>query len=107
MAGARRSRDRPPHPGRPAVPSPARLDDPAYLIYTSGSTGTPKAVTVTHRGLGNLVDALLAVLEPTPSARVAHVASPSFDASVFEQLAAFAAGARLVVVPRRSSAATN
>ncbi|WP_239010460.1 MULTISPECIES: non-ribosomal peptide synthetase [Rhodococcus] len=86
-------------PAGPAVPSPARLDDPAYLIYTSGSTGTPKAVTVTHRGLGNLVDALLAVLEPTPSARVAHVASPSFDASVFEQLAAFAAGARLVVVP--------
>ncbi|CDZ89497.1 non-ribosomal peptide synthetase [Rhodococcus ruber] len=84
---------------RPAATSPARVDDPAYLIYTSGSTGTPKAVTVTHRGLGNLVDAQIAVLGLTLSARVAHVASPSFDASVFEQLAAFAVGAGLVVVP--------
>ncbi|OOL26668.1 peptide synthetase, partial [Rhodococcus rhodochrous] len=85
-------------PQRPRAAA-VHVDDPAYLIYTSGSTGTPKAVTVTHRGLGNLIAAQRETLVLTAQARIAHIASPSFDAAVFEQLAAFAVGARLVVVP--------
>ncbi|WP_080606171.1 non-ribosomal peptide synthetase [Rhodococcus opacus] len=81
-------------------PTPAiRLDDAAYLVYTSGSTGVPKGVVVTHRGLANLVSAQRTRLDLDSAARVLHVASPSFDASVFEMLMAFGSGAALVIAP--------
>jgi amino acid adenylation domain-containing protein/non-ribosomal peptide synthase protein (TIGR01720 family) len=71
----------------------------AYLIYTSGSTGKPKAVLLSHRGLANLVAAQHDSLDLDPSARVLLVASPSFDASVFELLMAHASGGKLVLSP--------
>ncbi|ETT28642.1 Phenylalanine racemase (ATP-hydrolyzing), partial [Rhodococcus rhodochrous ATCC 21198] len=74
-------------------------DDTAYLIYTSGSTGTPKGVAVPHRGLTAVVDAQRHVLGVAPGSRVLHAASHTFDASVFELLAAHAHGATLVVAP--------
>ncbi|MGV9712083.1 amino acid adenylation domain-containing protein [Gordonia sp. NPDC003424] len=76
-----------------------RIDDTAYLIYTSGSTGTPKGVLVTHRGLAQVVAAQRSVLGVTDDATVLQVASPSFDASVFELLMAHGTGGRLVVSP--------
>ncbi|WP_435592527.1 amino acid adenylation domain-containing protein [Nocardia sp. bgisy118] len=75
------------------------LDQPAYLIYTSGSTGMPKGVTVTHRGLANLVAASGASFGVDANAVVAHAVSPSFDISVEELLVAFAVGASIAVVP--------
>ncbi|RZL78525.1 MAG: amino acid adenylation domain-containing protein, partial [Rhodococcus sp. (in: high G+C Gram-positive bacteria)] len=78
---------------------PLRWDHPAYVIYTSGTTGVPKGVVVPHRGIANLVAAQRDGLDVTASDRVAQFASPSFDASLFELLAAFGAGARVVVVP--------
>ncbi|MEU2257913.1 amino acid adenylation domain-containing protein [Nocardia xishanensis] len=75
------------------------LDQPAYLIYTSGSTGMPKGVTVTHRGLANLVAGSGASFGVDASAVVAHAVSPSFDISVEELLVAFAVGASIAVVP--------
>ncbi|MFC9355262.1 amino acid adenylation domain-containing protein [Rhodococcus sp. NPDC057014] len=90
--------------GGPGFRTPAtRLDDAAYLIYTSGSTGTPKGVVVTHRGIANLVSTQRIRLDLDRSARVLHVASPSFDASVFEMLMAFGSGAALVVAPPAAS----
>ncbi|ABG94202.1 non-ribosomal peptide synthetase [Rhodococcus jostii RHA1] len=81
-------------------PTPTiRLDDAAYLVYTSGSTGVPKGVVVTHRGIANLVSAQRTRLDLDSAARVLHVASPSFDASVFEMLMAFGSGAALVIAP--------
>ncbi|WAC56500.1 non-ribosomal peptide synthetase [Gordonia sp. SL306] len=79
--------------------SAARLDDLAYLIYTSGSTGRPKAAAVTHRGLANMVANQRRTLSVGPAARVLHVASPSFDASIFEIAMALCSGGRLVVSP--------
>ncbi|WP_324190529.1 non-ribosomal peptide synthetase [Nocardia nova] len=74
-------------------------DRTAYLIYTSGSTGTPKGVLVTHRGLTDLVAAQHRILGVTADSAVLQVASPSFDASIFELLMAHSAGGRLVVSP--------
>ncbi|MEV6252646.1 amino acid adenylation domain-containing protein [Nocardia sp. NPDC051911] len=79
--------------------SPIRIDHAAYLIYTSGSTGEPKAVLVSHRGLANLVADLTESLDLDPAVGVLHVASPSFDASIFELLTAHGAGGELVIAP--------
>ncbi len=75
------------------------VDHPAYLIYTSGSTGKPKGVVVTHRGLANLTREVREHYVVSPDSRFLHVASPSFDTSVGEMLAAFSAGATLVISP--------
>ncbi|MEE2055913.1 amino acid adenylation domain-containing protein [Rhodococcus artemisiae] len=80
-------------------PTPLRADHGAYLIYTSGSTGRPKGVTVTHRGLADLAAEERDHLLVEPGSRVSHLASPSFDASIFEMMMALSAGASLVIVP--------
>ncbi|MFE5879253.1 amino acid adenylation domain-containing protein, partial [Rhodococcus sp. NPDC056506] len=76
-----------------------RLDHPAYLIYTSGSTGKPKGVNITHRGLANFTAETRERFEVTHDAHVSQLASPSFDASIFELTMAFSASARVVIVP--------
>ncbi len=86
------------------LPAPVRVDDAAYLIYTSGSTGRPKAVAVTHRGLAELVANQRALLDLDDDSTVLHVASPSFDATVFELMMALGAHARLVVADADSYA---
>ncbi|MFE3187382.1 amino acid adenylation domain-containing protein [Nocardia sp. NPDC059240] len=78
---------------------PLHAEHPAYLIYTSGTTGVPKGVVVTHRGLGTLTDYLVEHYGVEADSRVLHAHAPSFDAHLLELLAAFAAGARLVVEP--------
>ncbi|MGW4633314.1 amino acid adenylation domain-containing protein [Nocardia sp. NPDC004415] len=81
------------------LPAPIRVENPAWMIYTSGSTGTPKGVTVTHRGLADLIAAQRADLALDEHARVLQVASPSFDASIFEALMAYGCGAAAVIAP--------
>ena len=76
---------------------PVHPGDVAYVIYTSGSTGTPKGVTVTHTGLYNLCVEVRERYRIDTRSRVLHVASPSFDASVLEQVFALSAGATVVV----------
>ncbi|MBF6466099.1 non-ribosomal peptide synthase/polyketide synthase [Nocardia beijingensis] len=78
---------------------PARVENPAWMIYTSGSTGTPKGVVATHGGLAGVALAQRDRYEVTADARVLHVASPSFDASMLELLLALSAGATLVIAP--------
>ncbi len=71
----------------------------AYIIFTSGSTGGPKGVVINPPGLCNVIEAQREVFSLTPGRRVAMVASPVFDASIFEMVLALAAGATLVVAP--------
>ncbi|WP_245865972.1 non-ribosomal peptide synthetase [Rhodococcoides kyotonense] len=81
------------------VPGPVSVDNEAYLIHTSGSTGAPKGVSVTHRGVNVLADAVVSHYRIERSSRVLHLASPVFDASIQEMVMAFASGATLVVAP--------
>ncbi|HEX4496856.1 MAG TPA: non-ribosomal peptide synthase/polyketide synthase, partial [Thermoanaerobaculia bacterium] len=89
-----------PTPGE-VLESPAAVDPDrrAYVIYTSGSTGVPKGVEVPHRGLAALVSWHGEAYGSAAAARATLVASPAFDASVWEIWSALAAGASLHVVP--------
>ncbi|MFF2552804.1 amino acid adenylation domain-containing protein [Nocardia sp. NPDC058058] len=78
---------------------PLRPHHPAYVMYTSGSTGIPKAATITHGGLANVLVTQAQRCDADPDARVLAVASPSFDASVWELLLALGSGATLVLAP--------
>ncbi|WP_308015189.1 amino acid adenylation domain-containing protein [Nocardia coffeae] len=78
---------------------PLDVRHPAYLSYTSGTSGTPKGVVVGHAGLGALTDHLVEHHGVNRDSRVLHAHAPSFDAHLLELLAAFAAGARLVIEP--------
>ncbi|HZF10319.1 MAG TPA: non-ribosomal peptide synthase/polyketide synthase, partial [Thermoanaerobaculia bacterium] len=81
--------------GRSAEPPPSRLtpESLAYVIYTSGSTGRPKGVAVPHAGLLNLVRWHQAAFALTAEDRGTQVASPAFDASVWELWPLLATGA--------------
>ncbi|HEY4382947.1 MAG TPA: aminotransferase class III-fold pyridoxal phosphate-dependent enzyme, partial [Ktedonobacteraceae bacterium] len=56
----------------------------AYVIYTSGSTGLPKGVEVTHNNLLNLVYWHLQNFSMSSEDSAMLIASPAFDASVWE-----------------------
>jgi amino acid adenylation domain-containing protein/non-ribosomal peptide synthase protein (TIGR01720 family) len=75
--------------------------DLAYLIYTSGSTGRPKAVGVEHGSLANIIAASGARFGFTPSDRMPHLASFSFDISLFELLVPLTAGAVSLLLSRQ------
>ncbi|HKF58109.1 MAG TPA: condensation domain-containing protein, partial [Blastocatellia bacterium] len=56
----------------------------AYIICTSGSTGSPRAVAVEHRSVMNLINWHLRTYRARPEDRSTLIASPGFDASVWE-----------------------
>ena len=67
----------------------------AYVIYTSGSTGQPKGVQLTHDGLLNLVRWHQQAFGVKPSDRATQLASPAFDAAVWELWPYLTAGASI------------
>ncbi|HSG39484.1 MAG TPA: amino acid adenylation domain-containing protein, partial [Thermoanaerobaculia bacterium] len=82
----------------PGNPNTAAFpEDRAYIIYTSGSTGRPKGVQIAHEGLSNLVRWHRDAYGVTPEDRATMVASPAFDASVWEIWPYLTAGASLHV----------
>lgn len=72
---------------------PDSRDAPAYVIYTSASSGHPKGVIVTHESLLNLVQWHRDAFALSAQDRASLVASPGFDASVWELWPYLAAGA--------------
>ncbi|WP_399126699.1 amino acid adenylation domain-containing protein [Streptomyces sp. ITFR-6] len=75
-------------------------DNLAYIIYTSGSTGTPKGVMIQHQGAVSMAEHLPGRLRLDAASRVLQFASPSFDASMYEVITTWGAGAALVLAPR-------
>ncbi|MGI8826251.1 MAG: non-ribosomal peptide synthetase [Chloroflexota bacterium] len=71
--------------------------DTAYVIYTSGSTGRPKGVQVEHGSVANLVSWHQRAFEVTSRDRGTLIASPAFDASVWEIWPYLTAGATLCI----------
>jgi amino acid adenylation domain-containing protein len=70
----------------------------AYVIFTSGSTGRPKGVQITHGSLLNLVTWHQHAFNVSPVDKATLLASPGFDAAVWEIWPYLAAGASLYVV---------
>jgi amino acid adenylation domain-containing protein len=71
----------------------------AYLIYTSGSSGAPKGVMVEHRSLLNLIRWHRRAFAVTRGDRGTQIASPGFDAAVWEIWPYLTAGASIHVPP--------
>jgi amino acid adenylation domain-containing protein len=71
----------------------AGLKELAYVIYTSGSTGRPKGVQVRHDSLLNLVFWHQRTFEVGARDRATQLASPGFDAAVWELWPYLTAGA--------------
>jgi amino acid adenylation domain-containing protein len=69
--------------------------DLAYVIYTSGSTGTPKGVLLEHAGLRNLVSWHQHAFAISGADRATQIASPAFDATVWELWPYLTAGASI------------
>ena len=75
------------------IPPTLTPESLAYLVYTSGSTGRPKGVAIPHAGLSHLVHWYRGFHGLTTEDRGTQVASPAFDASIFEVWPYLAAGA--------------
>ncbi len=70
-------------------------DNLAYVVYTSGSTGKPKGVEIPHAGLMNLVRWHQDLYGVKPGDRGTQIASPAFDASIWELWPYLSGGASL------------
>jgi amino acid adenylation domain-containing protein len=81
------------------LPPTARSGTLAYIIYTSGSTGQPKGVMVEHGALMNLVTWHQKTYAVTAADRATQLASPAFDASVWEIWPYLTAGASVHLPP--------
>jgi amino acid adenylation domain-containing protein len=71
----------------------------AYVVYTSGSTGVPKGVMVEHRSVANLVRWHRRAFALTATDRGTQIASPGFDAAVWEIWPYLTTGASLHIPP--------
>ncbi|MEH3154956.1 MAG: amino acid adenylation domain-containing protein [Gordonia paraffinivorans] len=75
-------------------------DTPEYLVFTSGTTGEPKGVVVPRRGIAGLVEELRSRFGTEGPVRVAQLAAPSFDATIFEHVLAATLRGTLVPAPQ-------
>jgi amino acid adenylation domain-containing protein len=74
----------------------------AYVIYTSGSTGMPKGVPISHASVANLIAWHRRTYAVTPADRATQIASPAFDACVWELWPYLTTGASVHFPPAES-----
>ena len=77
---------------------PISPDALAYVMYTSGSTGKPKGVMIEHRHVAQFIAWTAARFTSGQFSWTLCANSVSFDVSIFEIFATFAAGGVLVIV---------
>jgi len=75
-------------------------EDLAYIIYTSGTTGKPKGVMIRQLGMINHIYAKVHDLGLCEGDTIAQTASPCFDISVWQFLAALAVGGAVHIIDR-------
>lgn len=85
-------------------PDSASASNLAYVIYTSGSTGIPRGVAIEHKSLANLIGWHRKAYDVSPADRATQVASPAFDASVWEVWPYLASGASIHIAPEEKIA---
>ena len=76
------------------------VDDLAYIIYTSGTTGKPKGVMIHQLGMINHLYGLIDILSLKEGDTIAQTASPCFDISVWQFLAALITGGRTFIIDK-------
>ncbi len=72
--------------------------DLAYVVYTSGSTGKPKGVMIEQNSLNNFCHWHIKAFNVTEYSAMAHLASVSFDAAVWEIWPSLLAGSRIQII---------
>jgi len=90
-----------------APPHGAKRQDPAHILFTSGSTGIPKGVVITHANVIHFVEWATKHFGIGASDRLSCHPPLHFDLSFFDIFGAFAAGARLHLVPPAASLLPN
>lgn len=74
--------------------------DLAYIIYTSGTTGKPKGVMIHHLGMLNHLFAKITDLSLCSEDIIAQTASPCFDISIWQFLAALMVGGKTFIIDK-------
>lgn len=77
--------------------APVAAADLAYVIYTSGSTGDPKGVSVEHRQVVAMAEAMSELLGQEELRGVLAATSVCFDPSVMEMLGTLMLGGTVVL----------
>lgn len=81
----------------PALTTPSRADEVAYIIFTSGSTGVPKGVVTSHRGALNTIADINARWTVGQSDRVLALSALNFDLSVYDVFGLLGVGGAVVL----------
>lgn len=71
----------------------------AFVIYTSGSTGKPKGVLLHHYGISNHAYTKIRKLKLGKNDAIAYSLNVGFVASIWQIIATFYIGARVVIYP--------
>ncbi|MEM7127277.1 MAG: non-ribosomal peptide synthetase [Chloroflexota bacterium] len=87
-----------------AVSHESQPDDMAYIFFTSGSTGAAKAIMGRLKGIDHFIRWEIETLGLTTAARVSHLTSPAFDASLRDIFTPLCAGGTLCIPEDKASA---